>query len=140
MTINSVISYPTPPYSNPPIEPQYYQPSRFQISNIQIGTTTIITATANMNYVVAQQVRILVPNGYGCRQINELTGFVLSLPNPNQVEVSINSNFFDPFVNTNLNQVPQIVAIGDINSGAINTANTNNETNIPGSFINISPL
>jgi len=135
-----MVSGPIPPYNNPPIEPQYYQPSRFVISGITLGSTTTITTTANVNYVVLQQVRILVPPAYGCIEIDGQTGFVLSLPNPNQVVVSINSSRYSAFISSIFPTQPQIVAIGDINSGPIN-ANGSQFQNIyiPGSFINISP-
>lgn len=135
----SPISGPIPPYSNPPIQPDNYQPRRFQISDIQIGITTTVTTTENMDYVISQQVKLLIPSGYGCSQISGKDGFVISIPSPNQVEVTINSSKADPFVNNSLDQVPQIVAIGNIENGQTNTSRTNNITYTPGSFINISP-
>jgi hypothetical protein len=137
--MSSPISGPIPPYANLPIEPQNYQPRRFQISDITRGITTVITTTANMDYVISQQVRVLIPNGYGCTQISGKDGFVISIPSPNQVEVTINSTKADPFVNTSLAQVPQILAIGNIENGQTNTGRTGNITYTPGSFINISP-
>lgn len=137
--MSSPISGPVPPYANLPIEPQNYQPRRFQVSNVQLGISTVITTTTNMDYVVSQQVRLLIPKGYGCVQLNGKDGFVISLPAPNQVEVTINSSKADPFVNNSLAQVPQIVAIGNIENGQINTGRTGNITYTPGSFINISP-
>jgi hypothetical protein len=132
------ISGPIAPYSNPPIQPQFYKPSRFQISDIQIGATTTVTATATMNYVIGQLVRFLIPEGYGCQQLNGLSGLVINLPSSNMVEVSINSSFFDPFISANLSQVPNITAIGDVNSGTVYLGN-NVLQYIPGSFQNISP-
>lgn len=137
--MSSPISGPIAPYSNLPIEPQNYQPRRFQISNVTRGVTTIITTTANMDYVISQHIRLLIPNGYGCTQLNEVDGYVISIPNPNQVEVVINSTKADPFINAGLPQVPQIIAIGNIENGQTNTGRTNNITYTPGSFINISP-
>lgn len=141
------ISGPIALYSNPPIHPEYYKPSRFQISNITLGTTTIITvipdvypsATVNLNYVVGQEIRVNIPKGYGCQQINGMPAYVLSLPSTNQAEISINSTRFDAFNAVSLPQVPQIIAIGDINSGHINLSNKCMKPWIPGSFRNISP-
>lgn len=141
------ISGPIAPYSNVPIHPEYYKPSRFQISNIVIGLTTLITvnpeiypfATVNLNYVLGQEVRVLIPNGYGCRQLNEKTGLVISLPTLNQVEISIDSHLFDSFINASLKQAPQIMAIGDVNTGHINLNNKCMKPWIPGSFRDISP-
>jgi hypothetical protein len=130
---------PTPPYSNPPIEPQYYQPSQFFISNITLGVNTTITTTKNMNYVIGQQIRLIIPPSFGTRQLNEQTGYVIAIPQSNQVVVDIFSIGMDQFINSTATTKPQILAIGDINSGPINPNGKYTITSIPGSFINISP-
>lgn len=211
------ITPPIAPENNPPITPQYYQPNRFIISSITNGQTTIVTTSVNHNYVVGQEVRLIIPSTYGARQLNETKGLVLSIPAPNQVVLNINSSNADSFISTNVQTVitgasnavfcvlttnnnfsvgqyvlisgvsgmtqlngnnylitaqspttltinvnssgfgaytsggncylvganltqSQILAVGDINSGQINTGRTGNITYIPGSFINISPL
>lgn len=138
----SIFPGPVPPFNNPSIQPQFYQPSQFVIPAISTGRITTVTTTANMNYVIGQQVRLLIPVGYGSRQLNERTGFVTSIPMPNQVVLDMDSQDSDPFVvNTLVTTLPQIVAIGDCNSGIIsNTGRVNTSTTIPGAFINISPL
>jgi len=142
---NTVVSYPIPAYQNLPIEPQFFQPSRFVISAIALGkTTTITTSTAN-NYVIGQQIRLVIPNGFGCGQLNGQTGIVIGIISPTQLTINLSSMGADPFVNnTQLKNQPQTIAIGDINTGIINS---NGETlpfgfvpGIPGSFENISPL
>jgi len=56
------------------------------------------------------------------------------------VILDINSIGIDPFINAGLPTKPQIVPVGDNNSGVINSNGRNhNGTFIPGSFINISP-
>ena len=79
-------------YNNLPIEPQFYEPSRFIITNVILGSTTIVTTSVNHNYVVGQLVRLLIPVAFGCFQLNETSGYVISIPAANQVEVGINSN------------------------------------------------
>lgn len=137
----TVVSFPTPAYSNPPIQPQFYQPSRFVISNVTLGATTIVTTTENTNYVVGQLVRLLIPPSFGCIQLNERQGYVLSLPADNEVEIDINSSInVDQYIASTATTKAQILAIGDINSGIISTmGRIIPSTNIPGSFINISP-
>jgi len=137
-----IISYPIPPYTNPPIEPQFYQPSQFFISNISLGPTTTVTTTVDNNYVIGQLVRLLIPPSFGSIQLNERTGYVISLPASNQVTIDINSSVnVNSYIASTAATQAQIVAIGDINSGQINSnGRTNNITFIPGSFINISPL
>lgn len=137
----SAITGPIAPYSNVPIESQFYQPSRFVISSISLGQTTMVTTTEDMNYVIGQLVRLIIPPSYGCRQLNESQGFVISLPSANSVEIDINSSQnVDAYVASTLTTVAQILAIGDVNQGQINTGRTNNLTYPPGAFINISPL
>lgn len=141
MPLNTVISYPIPDYSNPPIEPQFYIPGKFFITAITLGEVTTVTTSVNHNYVIGQQVRILIPNGYGCVGLNEQTGFVIEIPSITQVVVDIFSIGIDPFFNAMQPTQPQILAIGDINSGQINSSGRLNQgTFVPGSFINISPL
>lgn len=148
----SVISGPIPPYSNPPIEPQYFQPSQFLITGINLGSTTIVTMANGINgvlpnYVVGQLVRLLIPSKYGSRQLNEQSGYVISMPTSNSVEINIDSSFVDPFIPSptfltfQSRTPPQIVSVGDVNSGIISTTGrVQSSTNIPGAFINISPL
>lgn len=138
---NTVISFPTPPYSNPPIEPQFFKPSQFVISALTTGLNTTVTTSVNNNYVIGQECRLLIPKGYGCTQLNGLTGFVVSIPASNQVVLNINSTNSNAFIAASLPQQPQIVAIGDVNTGQTNANGLNsNLTFIPGAFQNISPL
>ena len=128
-------------YNNLPIEPQFYQPSRFVISAIDLGPTTTITTTVDHNYVVGQEVRLLIPSSFGSYQLNETKGFILSIPASNQFELDINTTVnVDAFISSSATTVAQCLAIGDINSGQVNTGRTGNLTYVPGSFINISPL
>src|SRR5580658_9461393 len=93
----TVISYPIPPYSNVPIEPQWYEPSQFFISAITRGWMTTVTTTVDHNYVVGQQVRLVIPPSFGIRQLNEESAYVYSIPAANQVVININSTNYDAF-------------------------------------------
>lgn len=140
MSINTVISYPIPAYQNLPINAQFYKPSRFVISAISLGIATTITTTENMNYVIGQEVRLIIPPTFGSRGLNEKTGNVISIPMPNQVILDIFSIGIDPFIASSAPTQAQILAIGDINSGGVNShGRVHQYTHIPGSFINISP-
>ena|SRR5258708_5935247 len=136
-----VISYPIPLYANVPIHDEYYQPRFFFISAITLGQTTFVTTTTDVDYVLGQEIRLLIPPSFGSYQLNGKTGFVLSLPATDQVEISIDSTYADPFILSSSNvQSAQILALGDINTGVIsNTGRNVPTTNIPGAFINISP-
>ncbi len=138
---NTVISYPIPAYSNPPINPEFYIPSRFVISAITLGATTTITVTEDHNYVVGQLVRLIIPASFGSIQLNEKTGYVVVIPSSTQFTLDINSaQNVSPFISSSASTKAQSLAIGDINTGVINSSGrTNTGTFIPGSFINISP-
>ena len=146
--MNVFNSGPIAPQRNPPIEPENFQPSEFEITAITLGpTTTVTTATSPFgvvnNYVIGQLVRFLIPPAYGTIQLNNQTGYVISLPGVNQVTVDINTNInYNAFIAspTYGPTKPQLIPVGDGNSGSINSqGRINNGTYIPGSFINISP-
>lgn len=136
-----VISYPIPPYQNVPIHPEYYKPKKFFISDITLGVQTLVETTLDMDYVIGQEIRLIIPPESGCRQLNGMTGYVIEIPASNQVTVDIDSSLgVDPFTTSSSKIQPQILGIGDINMGATNTQGRINQiTYIPGSFINISP-
>lgn len=135
-----VTSPPVAYLNNLPIAAFNYNPSQFFISNIALGNTTTVTATANMNFQIGQLVRLIITPTNGCRELNEQTGYVVSIPALNQVEVNINSTNFQPFVTSSATTQPQIIPVGDINNGVANSSGRINQaTSIPGSFINVSP-
>ncbi len=136
----TVISYPIPAYSNVPINAQFYQPRFWFISTITRGRSTTVTTTVDQDFVVGQLVRFIIPTSFGIRQLNERQGYVTSIPSTTQVVVDIDSTAMDAFTSSSATTQPQILPIGDINTGVQNTnGRRNNITYIPGSFINISP-
>jgi hypothetical protein len=142
MTQKPIISYPIPLYQNLPIEPEWYSPRMFIITAIALGTTTIVTTSVYLDYKIGNQCRLIIPNGYGSTKLNEVSGIVISIPASNQVELDIDSRNVDPFTTAPSMQrnLPFILAIGDLNSGVINTnGNMRVRNTIPGSFHNISP-
>ena len=73
--------------------------------------------------------------------MNEKTGVVISIPASNQVITNIDSaQNVDAFTASASTTQPQIMAIGDVNTGVINSNGIlSTGTFIPGSFQNISP-
>jgi hypothetical protein len=135
-----IIQGPVALYNNVAVNPQYFKPRAFAISAIALGVTTTITTVLDMDYVIGQEVRLLIPPGDGCRLLNQTTSFVIALPSANQVTLNINSIGNDSFNSTNTMQSAQIVAVGDVNTGAVNEeGRRNNITYVPGAFRNISP-
>lgn len=134
---------PIAPENNPPITPQYYQPSVFDISAISLGVTTTVTTSVDHNYVIGQNTRLLIPFFFGLTELNGQQGLVIAIPAADQVVLNINSSNANAFVAapSQTTQKAQIIAIGDQNSGQINSlGRMQNGTTIPGSFINISPV
>ncbi len=137
---DTVISFPIPAYSNVPIQPQFYKPRVWFISTITRGRTTLVTTTTDQDFVIAQLIRFIIPSSFGIRQLNEQQGYIISILSSTQVEIDIDSRFMDAFTSSSATTQPQIVPIGDVGNGQINSnGRTNTGTFIPGSFINISP-
>lgn len=136
-------SGPIAPERNPPINAQYYAPDRFIISAIVPGSNTVITTTTPNNFVVGQLVRLLIPWYWGAQQINTQLGYISLLISSSQFILDIYSIGIKPFALSTfapaIQNQPQVIPVGDANSGPINTGRTNNQTFISGSFINISP-
>jgi hypothetical protein len=132
---------PIAPENNPPINPQYYLPSVFNIAAITNGPTTVVTTTVNHNYVIGQLVRLLISQLYGARQFNEQVAYVIAIPSSTEITLQLDSSFYDVFIpNPTSGTQPQVVAVGDINTGQINpNGRMVNGTFIPGSFIDVSP-
>jgi len=99
-----------------------------------------VTTTEDVNYEIGQLIRLIIPPSFGCRQLNEQQGYVLSIPSANQVVVSINSaQNVDAYISSSATTKAQILAIGDVNNGSTNSSGrVSNITYIPGSFQDIS--
>lgn len=143
---NNFVIGPIAPENNPAIMPQWFQPSNFPITAISTGpTTTITTGMAfgvSVNYVIGQVIRLVIPPEYGAQQLNGQQGEVIALPSSNQVTVNINSLNTNPFNASPSHPYssPQIIAIGDVNSGILSTTGRDIvKPLLPGSFENISP-
>ncbi len=113
--------------------PFLYLPEDNVISAITTGTTTTVVTTMYHNMVVGQQVAFRIPSVYGTTQLNSLPnnvvpgspiyGYVQSITDNWTVVVNTNStgytafNSNQPFANYPGLQFPQIVPVGDVNSG-----------------------
>jgi hypothetical protein len=113
--------------------PDLYQPGTAVIQALTLSSTTTVTTTTPNNFVVGQQVAFRIPTIWGTSQLNSLPnvlipgspvyGYVVSVTNSQTFVVNINSAAFTAF---NPNQVfasfpgeffPQVVAVGDVNTG-----------------------
>lgn len=126
---------PSGAYMRKVLYPYLYFPGTSFISSITTGTTTTIDTTAGHNFVVGQEVAFRIPTSWGTYQLNSLPntqipgspiyGYVVSVTDYNTVVVNINSSSYTAF---NSNQTfasfpgeffPQIVAVGDVNTGGV---------------------
>jgi hypothetical protein len=115
--------------------PYLYAPGHTVISAITLGTTTTIDTTSAHNFVVGQEVAFRIPSYYGTTGLNSLPniptpgspiyGYVIAVTDYNTVVVNFNSTNFtafnsnQPFANFSGLQFPQIVAVGDVNTGGV---------------------
>lgn len=115
--------------------PALYAPGTSYISAIGTGTTTLITTTSAHNLQLGQEVAFRIPTVWGTSQLNSLPnattpgspiyGFVTAVNSSTQVTVNINSsaytafNVSQPFASFPGEFFPQIVAVGDVNTGGV---------------------
>jgi hypothetical protein len=146
--------------------PFIYAPgSSVCIEAIAVGTTTVVTTSAPHNFVVGQEVAFRIPPSWGTVQLNSLPnssipgqpvyGFVTIVNSSTQVTVNINSTGYTAFntnqtvasVNAGGLSFPQVLAVGDNNSGSglfgftspsVNGVQTINGPAIGGAFVNNS--
>ena len=120
--------------------PNLYFPGETVVSNITTGATTTISTAGAHQYQVGQEVAFRIPTAWGTAQLNSLPnpvipgspiyGFVVSVTDFQNFVVNINSTGFTAF---NSNQTfagypgekfPQVVAVGDVNTGGVQISST----------------
>jgi hypothetical protein len=122
--------------------PYLYAPGVNIISNITTGTTTTVDTTSAHNFVVGQEVAIRMPQvpgvspvAWGDARYNSLPNsvvpgspiyaYVIAVTDYNTVILNINSTGYTafnnniPVANVSGLQYPQIVAVGDVNTGGV---------------------
>lgn len=113
--------------------PVLYAPGASYISALTLSSTTTVVTTAPHNFFVGQEVAFRIPTSWGTTQLNSLPnviipgspiyGFVTSVTNSTTFVVNINSSAYTAFnsnqifVNFPGEQFPQVVAVGDVNTG-----------------------
>jgi len=115
--------------------PYLYFPGVSYISAITTGTTTTIDTTDAHNFVVGQEVAFRIPTAWGTTQLNSLPnsvipgspiyGYVVAVTDYNTFVVNFNSTAYtafntnQPFLSFAGEQFPQVVAVGDVNTGGV---------------------
>lgn len=113
--------------------PYIYFPGESVISEITLGSTTTVKTTSAHNFRIGQEVAFRIPSQYGSVEFNSLPnnltpgapayGYVIDTTDYNTVVVNISSSSYTAFTNnvTVANtpglSFPQIVAVGDVDSG-----------------------
>ena len=110
-----------PIYANP--DP-LFQPAMRIITNITNAFPAVVTTSFAHNYIDGENLRLLVPNGYGMTQVNQLTGYITVL-SPTSFSIDIDTTQFDAFIvpATPL-EFSQVTPVGEANN--ILTAATHN--------------
>lgn len=122
-----------------------YTPFVCDIEDITQEMFPVITTTEDHGFVVGNQVQFFIPPEWGMRQLNGLKGYVITVPQSDQISVNINTTNFDAF------EVPspaqyvvidpaQVAGIGDINTGTSSPGGIPaNPNTVPGAFQNQYP-
>ena len=113
--------------------PNLFTPNVGFISALTLAATTTVVTTAPTNIQVGQEVAFRIPTIWGTTQLNSLPntlvpgspiyGYVQSVTNSTTFVVSINSSAYTAFNSNQLfasypgEQFPQVVPVGDINTG-----------------------
>lgn len=113
--------------------PYLYFPGSTVVSAITLGATTTIDTASAHNFRVGQEVAFRIPNQWGTVELNSLPntaipgspiyGYVVAVTDFNTFVVNINSSSFTAFTtaisvaNTVGLSFPQVVAVGDVNTG-----------------------
>lgn len=99
-----------------------YTPALHNINAISQSNPCLVETVDDHDYVINQEVQFFIPPQWGMRQLNQLKGYILTIPNPDEFTVNIDTSQFDAFV------IPTpaafvviddavVVGIGDANYG-----------------------
>lgn len=122
-----------------------YTPFICDISAISTGKTTLVTTTTSHGFVIGNEVQFDIPSQWGIQQLNQLTGYISSIPAVNQFIVNINTLTFDAFVTPSpptyiVIDPAQVAGIGDFNTGTSSPGGVPaNPNTVPGAFQNQPP-
>lgn len=125
---------PTGAYVRQILAPNLYLPGDDFISSLTLsGTNVVVNTTANHNYVVGQEIAFRIPSAFGSTQLNSLPNntipgspiyyYVTAVTSNTQFTctalsagvTALNTN--QPVANVPGLNWPQVVAVGDVNSG-----------------------
>lgn len=96
-----------------------FQPAMRIISNITNDKQAVVTTTFNHQYITGMIVRLIVPQGYGMVQANQLFG-AITVTGDTTFSICIDTTYFSPFTTPMTSpeneQFPQSVPFGEVSS------------------------
>lgn len=122
-----------------------YTPAIHNLEDVSRSNPALVTTTEDHEYVINQQVQFFIPKQWGMRQLNLVKGYVLTIPNPDEFTVNINTTNFDAFT---IPTTPDFVVIDDATVVGIGDANYGQSSpggvvplpqTIPGAYQNHRP-
>lgn len=122
-----------------------YEPANEDIDDITQDAQAVVTTSIDHSFVVGNQVQFLIPPEWGMYQINRLKGFVISIPQSDEITVDIDTRAFDAFVTPTppmfvVIDNAQVASVGDQNFGSLSPGGVVTLPNtIPGAYINQRP-
>jgi hypothetical protein len=122
-----------------------YTPTIVDIEDVSLSAEALVTTTIDHTFVIGQQVQFFIPPEWGMRQLQGRKGYVLSIPNPDEFVVNIDTTFFDVFVTPSppalvVIDPAQVAGIGDQNTGTSSLGGIiANPNTIPGAYQNQPP-
>ena len=122
-----------------------YEPANEDITDITQASQALVTISVDHSFVIGNQVQFLIPPEWGMYQISGLKGFVISIPQSDQISVDIDTRAFDAFVTPTppmfvVIDNAQVASVGDSNFGSLSPGGVVTLPNtIPGAYINQRP-
>lgn len=80
-------------YSNP--NPTF-EPAKRCIASISNANPAVVTTVNDHNYITGEIVRLVIPEGFGMTQVNNLTG-TITVTGATTFTIDINTIFFDAY-------------------------------------------
>jgi hypothetical protein len=118
------MSSPLNPYNLGLFNSGTYTPAINDLDAITQANPALVTTVDDHNYVINQQVQFFIPPQWGMRQLNQLKGYVQTIPESDEFTVNIDTSQFDAFVVPSVAppeviNPAQVAGIGSYNYGTV---------------------
>ncbi|CAB4126524.1 hypothetical protein UFOVP80_23 [uncultured Caudovirales phage] len=122
-----------------------YTPATINITGITNANPASITTAIAHSFVIGQEVQFFIPPQWGITQLNNQSGYVLSIPTSTSFTVDIDTSTYNVFITPSpatyvVIDKPQVAGIGDANFGQSSPgAVPPNPNTVPGAYQNQPP-